>query len=56
MLRAAELHMNTDCLSYEGRRAYGLPVTTILRGQVLVEEGRMVVEKPKGDLIRRYLD
>ena len=56
VLRAAELHMNSDCLPYEGWQVYGLPVTTVLRGEVLVEEGRLTVEEPKGELVRRYLD
>lgn len=54
-LRAEELHMNTDCLPYEGREVYGFPVTTVLRGQVVVDEGRLATETPKGKCIHRYL-
>ncbi len=55
VLRPEELHMNTDCLPYEGRQVHGLPVTTVLRGEVVVEEGRLVVDYPQGSLVRRYL-
>jgi dihydropyrimidinase len=55
ILRAAELHMNSDCLSFEGWTVRGLPVTTILRGEVLVEEGSMAAKEPKGQLVRRLI-
>jgi len=55
-LHAAELHMNTDCLPFEGWEIYGLPLTTVLRGEVLVEEGRLVSRKPKGKLVYRQLE
>lgn len=54
-LHAAELHMNTDCLPFEGWEIYGLPLTTILRGEVLVEEGRLLPREPKGKLVCRQL-
>ena len=55
-LQAAGLHMNTDCIPYEGLEVYGLPVTTILRGEVVVEEGRLATEGPQGRLIDRRLN
>jgi dihydropyrimidinase len=55
VLSASRMHMNTDCLPYDGRRVYGIPDTTILRGQILVENGELVAQKPQGDLIRRFL-
>ena len=38
------------------REVYGLPVTTILRGEVVVEEGRLATEGTKGQLIDRRLN
>jgi len=55
-LQAAQLHMNTDCIPYEGWEVHGLPVTTILRGEVVVEEGQLSTEEPKGQLIDRRLN
>ncbi len=54
-LHATELHMNTDCLPFEGWEIYGLPLTTILRGEVLVEEGRLLPREPRGKLVYRQL-
>jgi len=48
--------MNTDCIPYEGWEVHGLPVTTILRGEVVVEEGQLSTEEPKGQLIDRRLN
>jgi len=55
-LHASELHMNTDCLSFEGWEVYGFPLTTVLRGELLVEEGRLVSRKPTGKLVYRQLE
>lgn len=55
VLSAADLHMNTDCLPYEGWEVYGLTVTTILRGQIVVQEGQLVAGGPFGELVPRYL-
>ncbi|MDP2402003.1 MAG: amidohydrolase family protein, partial [Actinomycetota bacterium] len=55
-LRAFDLHSQTDCTPYEGREVAGLPLTTILRGQIVVDEGRLAVETPGGELVRRYLN
>ncbi len=54
-LRAFDLHSQTDCTPYEGRTVAGLPLTTILRGNVVVDEGKLAVETPGGELIQRYL-
>ncbi len=53
---AENLHMNTDCLPYEGWQVTGKPVMTILRGKVLVNQGQLVCDEPDGQLIRRFLD
>jgi dihydropyrimidinase len=39
-VHAESLHMNTGFSPYEGMRLLGAPVMTILRGRILVEEGR----------------
>lgn len=54
-LHADELHMNTDCLPYEGWEVWGWPVTTILRGQVIVSDGELTGQSPVGTLVHRYL-
>ena len=54
-LRATSLHMNSDCLPYEGWKVHGLPLTTILRGQVIVEEGQVAQRAPIGRLMPRKL-
>lgn len=53
---AENLHMNTDCLPYEGWRVTGKLVMTILRGEVLVDQGQLVCDQPSGQLLRRFLD
>ena len=54
-LRATDLHMNTDCLAYEGIPVTGRPVMTILRGEVIVEDNHLVSDQPRGTLIPRSL-
>jgi dihydropyrimidinase len=55
VLRAAELHMNTECCPYEGWQVRGFPVTTVLRGQLLVDDGRLAVKQPPGRFVERHL-
>lgn len=55
VLSASRLHMNSDCLPYEGMRVHGIPAATILRGQVLVEDGALRTDRPGGELVRRFL-
>jgi dihydropyrimidinase len=43
-LSAAGLHMNTDYSVYEGKKVKGFPVTTVLRGKVVVRDGQPVGE------------
>ncbi len=54
VLRSAELHMNSDCLPYEGWEVTGVPTTTILRGRVLIKEGQAMLEEPMGKLVARH--
>jgi dihydropyrimidinase len=52
-LRAADLHMNTDCLSYEGMEVTGKAETTILRGNIIIQNGKQILSSPNGQLIPR---
>lgn len=52
-LRAADLHMNTDCLPYEGMEVTGKAETTILRGNIIIQDGRQKQSSPNGQLIPR---
>ncbi len=54
-LRAADLHMNTDCLPYEGWPVVGKPLATVLHGEIIMENGSMVQETPGGVLVPRRL-
>jgi dihydropyrimidinase len=54
VLSANSLHMNTDYSAYEGISVTGFPVTTILRGTVVVEDGDIPVESPRGTLLKRH--
>lgn len=51
-IHAADLHMNTDCLPYEGMQVTGRVSATILRGKVLVQNGQLQASS-EGKLIRR---
>ncbi|MEU4312326.1 dihydropyrimidinase [Nocardia sp. NPDC024068] len=43
-----ELHMATDYTPYEGRRLRGKPVTVLVGGVVVVDDGRLVDATPRG--------
>ncbi len=43
-----DLHMATDYSPYEGREVTGWPVTTIVRGSIVVEDGTRVSDSPSG--------
>ncbi|NUP25966.1 MAG: dihydropyrimidinase [Nocardia sp.] len=45
---ADELHMATDYTPYEGRRLRGKPVTVLVGGFVVVDDGRLVDATPRG--------
>ena len=47
------LHMNCDWSPYEGMEVTGWPVTTLLRGEILCQEGEWVPANPKGRFIPR---
>jgi dihydropyrimidinase len=52
-VRAKDLHHISDFSLYEGRELTGWPVTTILRGEVIVEDGEVVGKPGMGRYIPR---
>lgn len=49
----ARLHSNTDHTVYQDIEVVGKPVATILRGEVVAENGEVVAQKPAGKYITR---
>ncbi|MDP2937204.1 MAG: dihydropyrimidinase [Dehalococcoidia bacterium] len=47
-IRLADLHLPNDYTIYEGWEVEGRPVMTILRGNVIVENGQLVDQTPRG--------
>jgi dihydropyrimidinase len=43
-LSHSTLHSNIDHSTYEGVTVRGYPVTTICRGEIVVDDGRLCVE------------
>lgn len=48
VLGAAAYRGKSDYSIWEGRKAKGLPVMTLLRGEVIAQDGEVVAEEPKG--------
>ena len=53
MISAATHHMNTDYSAYEGWKLTGKTKTVLLRGQVVIDDGKCLVEKGNGKYIKR---
>jgi len=49
------LHGNTDYTPYEGWKLKGYPITTISRGEVLVQDGIVVAKPGVGKFLKRGL-
>jgi dihydropyrimidinase len=47
------MQSSSDFDPYEGFEATGWPVTTLVRGRVVVSDGALLVEPGHGELIRR---
>jgi dihydropyrimidinase len=47
------LHHRVDFTPYEGRKVTGWPVTTILRGEVLVRDGVLREDASRGRFLPR---
>ena len=54
-LSAKTLHMKTDYSVYDGKRVKGFPVTTVLRGKMVVRDGQPV-GRPYGGLVPRRIE
>jgi dihydropyrimidinase len=52
-IRHDDLHDGSDYTPYEGIEVTGWPVTTILRGAVVVENGKLTAEKGVGGFVAR---
>ncbi len=52
-IRHADLHDNCDYTPYEGLEVRGWPVTVVLRGVVMVEDGALAGEAGAGQYLRR---
>ena len=50
------LHSNLDHSTYEGTSVRGWPVVTVVRGEVVVEDGELLVEPGFGRLAERGWD
>lgn len=48
-----QLNMKSDYTPFEGLQMTGKPVCTIIKGEVVVKEGRLVNEAVRGDLLKR---
>ncbi len=53
VIRAADLHSAADFTPFEGMRVTAWPVTTVLRGQLIIDRGR-VVTTGTGCFLKRY--
>lgn len=53
ILTPKTLRQNADYSPFEGRRVYGWPSVTIVRGRIVAQEGRLMVEKGWGHYIHR---
>jgi allantoinase len=51
-IRGEELHSRQRRTSFEGYRGRGMPVKTILRGEIIVEEGKITVPSGYGEFLR----
>ncbi|AYD03730.1 dihydropyrimidinase [Neorhizobium sp. NCHU2750] len=52
-LRSAELHSGVDFTPYEGRSLTGKPVTVLVRGTPVIEDGKLLPGLPRGQFIKR---
>ena len=52
-IKAEEMHSNTGYTPYEGWRVKGKPVVVILRGEILVKDGRLHQTPGFGQYIAR---
>lgn len=51
-VRSADLHMATDYTPYEGHEVIGWPRTVVVGGRVLVDDGKLLDDEPRGRHLR----
>jgi dihydropyrimidinase len=54
-MKATFLHMRTDFSPYEGWRMTGKPVSTISRGEIIVQDGEFIAQEGRGKFLFRHL-
>ena len=54
-ISAAFLHMRTDFSPYDGWRMKGKPVSTISRGEIIVQNGQLLAQEGRGKFLFRSL-
>ena len=52
-IESARMQSSSDFDLFEGHEAVGWPVTTIVRGRVVVDRGRLAADPGSGELLRR---
>ncbi len=55
-LSLSDLHVGSDYSIWEGWEFEGYPVTTILRGNVIVEDGKLLGSPGDGSFVERSID
>jgi dihydropyrimidinase len=55
VLASSDFHMRTDCYPFEGWEVRGSLVTTVLRGEVIVQDGELNCSAPAGQLVERRI-
>ena len=55
-ITSPELHMGLDFTIFEGWTFTGWPVMTILKGKIIVEQGRYIGSQSDGEFIKRKID
>ena len=50
-MAAAFLHMRTDFSPYEGWRMKGKPVSTVSRGEIIVQDGQLLAQEGRGKFL-----
>ena len=53
MIRNDALHHGADYTPYEGLEVQGWPVTVILRGQIAVDKGKLLLDPGAGTYLSR---
>ncbi len=55
IISTSDLHANSDYSIWEGFQCQGYPVMTILRGRVIVENGKLVGSSTDGRWLKRHV-